>query len=408
MTASTLEAALVAAVGAAGVRAAGDGDRAGEVMPRLVVEPTGEAEVAAALGACAAAGATVIPRGGGSALDWGPPLTGGEVVLSTRRLDRILEHQPGDLICVAESGISLGRLRAGLAAAPGHRQALMLDPPGADRRSLGGVIACNAAGSLRTGYGTPRDLLLGVRFVLADGTIGHAGGTVVKNVAGYDLGRLLTGSLGCLAVITAAALRLHPVPAATATVVLEAASPSRLAAACERLRELGLTPARCDLHWPDGLLLVGVEGTTAGVADLAETIAGAVGGRRLDLAEAAALDARLADRPWGGPGAVTGLGVPRSQTAGLLELCSDLAVEAVVRPAAAAAEARCLPDPGVVGALSAGLERLGGHLVLRRGGAGLAGAVAPRVDPVAAELMAAVKRRLDPGGTLSPGRLGAG
>ena len=407
MTATALEDSLAGICGDDALRAATDADRVGSHLPRLVVEPGTEAEVAAVLRACTEAGARLVARGSGSALDWGPPVTACHAVLSTRRLDRLLEHEPGDLVCVAQAGMSLGALRDRLAAAPGHRQALMLDPPGGDRCSLGGVVARNAAGSLRTGYGTPRDLLLGVRFVLADGTVGHAGGKVVKNVAGYDLGRLLTGSLGTLAVITAAAFRLHPVPAASATVVLEGASATRLGDACERLRSLDAVATVLDMHWPDSLLVVRVEGTAAGVAAQAAEVARAVGGRHLDAAEADDLRARLAPRPWDGDGAVAGIGIPRSRVAALLERLSDLAVAAVVRPGAAAAEARCLLDAGVVSALRDAVERLGGHLVLRRGGADLRAAVSPpRLDLVAGDLAAAVKRHLDPAGTLSPGRLG--
>ena len=404
---STLDDALAAACGADHVRGAGVEDRVGGITPRLVVEPAGESEVADVLRACTEAGARVVPRGGGTAPDWGPPPAGCDVVLSTRRLDRLVEHQPGDLVCVLEAGMSLGTARARLATAEGHRQALMLDPPGGDRCSIGGLIARNACGSLRTGYGTPRDQLLGVRFVLADGTVGHAGGKVVKNVAGYDLARLLTGSLGSLAVITSAALRLHPVPAATAAVLLESASPRRLGDACHRLGFLDTVATVLDVHWPEGLLLVGVEGTRAGVDAQAAEVVAAIGGRRLDEAEAADLGTRLSARPWHGEGAIVGIGIPRSRTAELLEVCSDLAVEAVLRPAAAVAEARCLLAAPVIAALRDAAAGLGGHLVLRRGGAALPTELsAPQVDPVAAALIAAVKRRLDPTGTLSPGRLG--
>ena len=162
-----------------------------------------------------------------------------------------------------------------------------------------------------------------------------------------------------------------------------------------------------DVHWPDGLLLVRVEGRSSGVDAQAAEISRAIGGRRLDDAEAADLGARLSARPWLGEGAILGIGVPRRRTAELLEVCSDLAIEAVLRPAAAAAEARCLLAAPVIAALRDAVARLGGHVALRRGGSVLPAELsAAPVDPVTATLVAAVKRRLDPTGTLSPGRLG--
>jgi glycolate oxidase FAD binding subunit len=130
--------------------------------------------------------------------------------LTTEGLDRVLEYEPGDLTCVVEAGIRLSALQAELAK---HGQRLSLDPPGDP--TIGACLAANLSGPLRHRFGAPRDLVLGVTLVLADGTIANAGGKVVKNVAGYDLGKLVCGSRGTLALIGRVSLRLHPLPAAS-------------------------------------------------------------------------------------------------------------------------------------------------------------------------------------------------
>jgi glycolate oxidase FAD binding subunit len=145
---------------------------------------------------------------------------GGETVLSTRRLARILEHEPGDLTCIVEAGLRLSELQAALAP---HRQFLALDPPGDP--TLGACLAGDLSGPRRHRYGAMRDLVIGVTVVLADGTVASSGGRVVKNVAGYDLGKLFSGSRGRLGLVARLALRLHPRPAAEATVVAETDDP---------------------------------------------------------------------------------------------------------------------------------------------------------------------------------------
>ena len=130
--------------------------------------------------------------------------------LTTKGSTAILEYEPGDLTCVVEAGVRLSALHAALAE---HGQRLSLDPPGDP--TIGACLAANLSGPLRHRFGAPRDLVLGVTLVLADGTIANAGGKVVKNVAGYDLGKLVCGSRGTLGLIARVSLRLHPLPAAT-------------------------------------------------------------------------------------------------------------------------------------------------------------------------------------------------
>ena len=136
---------------------------------------------------------------------------GGEIELRTSKLDRILEHEAGDLTCTVEAGIRLSALGEALAA---HGQMLALDPPGDP--TVGACLAGNLSGPRRHRYGTMRDLVIGATVVLGDGTVASSGGKVVKNVAGYDLGKLLCGSVGTLGLIARVSLRLHPVPDALA------------------------------------------------------------------------------------------------------------------------------------------------------------------------------------------------
>lgn len=389
-------------VGEAHVRAATPADAAAGVVPMLVAEPGGEAEMAALLRLASRTGLAVVPRGTGSSLDWGEPPRRCDLLVSTARLRGVLDHAAADMVAVIRAGTPLGEIQSVLGAAP-HRQRVALDPPLAG--SLGGILATNRAGGLRQLHGTPRDLLLGARFVLADGTMASSGGRVVKNVAGYDVGRLLCGSLGTLAVLVEATVKLHPLPAARHDVVLEGARADRLGAAVEALRTSAARPAAIDVHWPDGLLRVRCEGTEAGAGAAARLVAEAVGGRIVSSPERLEeLDASLHGRPWGGEGLIAGVGIPRTALAALLGACSEVAAEVVVRAGVGAAEARLPADAAALIGLRAAVEGLGGHLSLRRGGSLLPGLVWPDGDEAAAGLTRALKAELDPTGTLSPGR----
>jgi glycolate oxidase FAD binding subunit len=172
-------------------------------------------------------------------------------------MSRVLEHEAGDLTCTVEAGIRLSTLQAALAPAG---QRLSLDPPGDP--TIGACLAGGLSGPLRHRFGAPRDLVLGVTLVLADGTIASAGGTVVKNVAGYDLGKLVCGSRGALGLIARVSLRLHPVPAAARTLLVRGGDP---AAAVATLRRSQLVPSALDVLHP-GSVAVLFEGGEAAVA----------------------------------------------------------------------------------------------------------------------------------------------
>jgi glycolate oxidase FAD binding subunit len=177
--------------------------------PEAVVFPGSKEEIAAILALAADEDIPVMPRGGGTKLGIGSPPTRLGLVLGLTRLDRILEHEPGDLTATVGAGITLSALQSAL----GKRgQWLSLDPANPDRATVGGILASDASGPRRHLYGTCRDLLIGITVVAADGSIVRGGGKVVKNVAGYDLPKLYVGSFGTLGILVEATLRLRPRP----------------------------------------------------------------------------------------------------------------------------------------------------------------------------------------------------
>jgi glycolate oxidase FAD binding subunit len=191
----------------------------------------------------------VRPRGGGTKLGWSPKTDA--VDFDTRRLNQVVEHNEGDFTAILEAGVSLVEAQARFAAAG---QMLAIDPPlgEGDAATIGGVMATNDAGPLRHRYGTMRDLVVGVTVVLSDGTIAQSGGKVIKNVAGYDLAKLFTGSYGTLGLIVRVAVRLHPAPERTATLTAESDDPATLAGAARALAALPLEADSLDVSWEGG------------------------------------------------------------------------------------------------------------------------------------------------------------
>jgi glycolate dehydrogenase FAD-binding subunit len=188
--------------------------------------------------------------------------------LSTAGLARVLEHEAGDLTCTVEAGIRLSALQDALRPAG---QRLSLDPPGDP--TIGACIASRLSGPLSHRFGAPRDLVLGVTVVLGDGTIANSGGKVVKNVAGYDLGKLMCGSEGRLGLIARVALRLHPLPAAAATLVVDT---DDTAGVVRELRRSQLQPSALDVLHPGRVaaLFEGAERAVAAQVDEARTLVG--------------------------------------------------------------------------------------------------------------------------------------
>ena len=191
----------------------------------LTVSPANTQEVSAILRFATENGLTVTPTGGNTKQTWGNP-TQTNIYLDITRLNRVIEHPWQDLTCTVQAGCTWQQLQQALAK---HGQFVALDPLWPERATVGGILATNDSGALRHRYGSLRDLVIGMTLVLADGTIARSGGKVVKNVAGYDLCKLVTGSLGTLAVITEATFRLHPRPQHAQTFTVSAPQAQQLA-----------------------------------------------------------------------------------------------------------------------------------------------------------------------------------
>ncbi|MEH1864674.1 MAG: FAD-binding oxidoreductase [Nostoc sp.] len=211
--------------------------------PTCIVYPRTQQQLAAVIAKAHSHNWRVLPCGSGSKLSWGGLVKGVDVVVSTERINQLIEHAVGDLTVTVEAGMKFSDLQALLAKS---RQFLALDPTAPESATIGGIVATGDTGSLRQRYGSVRDQLLGVTFVRADGEIAKAGGRVVKNVAGYDLMKLLTGSYGTLGLISQLTFRVYPLSEASGTVVLTG-SAEAVSQATDILRGSALTPVQADL-----------------------------------------------------------------------------------------------------------------------------------------------------------------
>jgi glycolate dehydrogenase FAD-binding subunit len=391
-----------------------DGDRTATVRPGDL------AEARAAMLDADAGGRPLRIVGAGTKQAWGAPVEA-PLVIETGGMDRLIAHNAGDMTAEVEAGMPLARLNELLGAAG---QWLALDPPaarGGPAATVGGIVAAGDAGPRRRRYGAPRDLVIGMTFVLSDGTIGRTGGHVIKNVAGYDLAKLLAGSLGTLGLITSLVVRLHPRPAASGTVRL-AATAKQAAQVTLALMASPLEPTA--VEWDGATLLVRLEGGAAGVKDRA--------GRVLTLAAEHGLDAAgrvlagaaergawttLAARVMGADGDTVARAATRpdrlEEVADALDRASQAAgVAASLVSSSALGLHTCRVrggDPAghaeLVRSWRRSVEALGGTVRLRRRAAGVDGLVdAWGAPPSAVALMRRVKRALDPGGRCGPGR----
>lgn len=380
-----------------------------------VARPATVDEVAGLLRDAAGRGLAVVPRGGGSRLDWGASPARCDLLVDLSGLDRIVDHAAGDMVVQVQAGVRLDEL-AGVLAGTG--QQLVLDGGGS---TVGGALAMGLAGPRRLRYGAPRDLLLGVTMVRADGVVATSGGRVVKNVAGYDLGKLLTGSYGTLGLIVEATLRLHPVPPATGWVTVTTPDPGAGYTAAQAILDSQLAGSAVELDRPEpgGPVAVAAlfEGSAGGVAERVAAAAALVGGAVVPaapdwfgrspadpagtLVELSFPPARLAEvlDLIAATGTSAGLPVPVRGSAGLAVLYAGL-------PAGAG------PDP-VAGFLARLRDRLGppdGAVVVRHAPPAVRDAVnlwGP-VDPGVRALMRRVKDQFDPDHRLAPGRFAAG
>jgi glycolate dehydrogenase FAD-binding subunit len=463
--------ALMAACPAS--RPAFSGDAVAGGTPRFAASPATVAEASAVLRAAADYDLAVVPRGSGSKLAWGVPPRRCDLVVDTLRLDQVLEHAAGDLVARVQAGVSLHRFAEVLGGAGqelaldpapglGTPDGVMPDGAGVDTAGLdgagldgpvggpgpypeggtvGGTLATAAAGPRRLRYGTPRDLVIGVTVIRADGTVAHSGGKVVKNVAGYDLGKLFTGSFGTLGLIVEAVFRLHPRPAATAYITLDCADVAAAHRAVAAALASVLAPSAIEVERParGGPIAVGVllEGEPAGVSGRAALMR--------DLLGTGAQTQPSRPAWWGRPGSLPAqpggtlvrvafwaAALPR-----ILAVIDDAAQSAGLDPAVGGSAAAGViyaavgPDAGpaavaaFVSALRAALAR--GEADGRPAAAApselppvLASAVVVHAPPPVRDLvdlwgpvpslslMRAVKDQFDPGHRMAPGRFAGG
>jgi glycolate oxidase FAD binding subunit len=407
-------------------------DAVAGLVPSFVAFPASTEEASALLRAAAAHGLTVVPRGAGTGLSWGAPAASADLVIDMQAMDQVIEHAAGDLVARVQAGVTMGSLGSVLASAG---QQLAVDAPA--EATVGGVVATGTAGARRFRYGAPRDLLIGITVVRADGVVAHSGGKVVKNVAGYDLGKLFAGSAGTLGLITEATFRLHPLPAAEAWVTGDFA-PSALAGAASAVASAAgstLVPSAVELAWtgPPVVLRVGVllEGTPSGVNDRAKQMA--------ELLAAAGATPVVAESEtpfgwWeqipdpGAPGTVVRITFWVGQLAAVLEALAEAGASTGIRPAVggpagagvlyarldpgtaddtAARFIRALRDrlEGVFAAPADGSGLVRGSVTVPAAPAGVLAAAGPGQPVPGAALMQAVKDQFDPEHRMSPGRL---
>ncbi len=427
----TLGGALAAIAGADAVRAGQDAAPVDGVIPGWVVAPRSVEALGRVVALASDERLGVVPRGSGSAMAMGHPVQRADVVVDLERLNEIVEYNPDDLTVTVQAGVTLGGLAARLRP---RGQALPLDPPGGSGRTLGGLAATGASGPLRARYGTMRDLLLGVRFVQADGVLTWGGAKVVKSVTGYDVPKLMVGALGTLGVLAELTLRLHPIPAYERTWLATFRSAEAAQAFVAAVVDSPLQPNR--VEW-----LNAAAGRVWGVSDAA-ALAVSVGSVEAAVrAQGARLEAlaRDAGGAWQPADQQTwlrhGVGDPEPAAISLRvsTLASHLAKtvrgveEAVARlaPAATVAVWGCAPLGvlrAVIGGMAAGdgvalvtrlrevVAHVDGAVVVERAPAALRTAIDPwgPVPQPTFDLMRAIKRAFDPEGILNPGRFVGG
>ena len=375
-------------------------DAVGGVVPSVVAMPGSVDEVASVLRSAREQGHAVVPVAGRTKTGWAAPPARCDVALDLTGLSRVVEHTAGDLVVVAEAGVRLEALQEQLA---GAGQMLALDPP-EPGATLGGIVSANASGPRRLRYGTVRDLLIGVTVVLADGSVAHSGGKVVKNVAGYDLGKLYTGAHGTLGVVVQTTWRLHPLAPARGAVVVPVPDRAQAGRLAQLVSRSTLTPSAVELAWGSGQgqLVVLFESIPESVEAQSEAALALLGGG--DRVEQ--VPGWFGRRPGGADDLVLRLAYEPFALPAVLEALGDAQVTAStgtgVAYAALPAQAGAAALPGLRAALA---PYDGSAVVLHAPEAVRAGL--DHWGPVgdAFPLMQRVKDRFDPERRLSPGRL---
>jgi glycolate oxidase FAD binding subunit len=404
--------------------------------PEAAVFPGSIDEMRAVVELAAGAGVPVVPWGGGTAASAGTPASRSGIVLGLSRLARLLEHEPGDLTVTVEAGMTMAALQAALRE---RGQWLSLDPPDAERATIGGVIAANASGPRRHLYGTPRDLLIGVAVITGEGALVRGGGKVVKNVAGYDTPRLFVGSFGTLGIIVEVTLKLRPLPDAERLVAVPFDRLKDAGAAARAVMGSDLIPNALDLVDAEASRALGlspIPSLAVGFDGLAEQVAwqgeelrrltAPLGGREPMALPADAWSRLLtaAGTAFGTPAAVMKLVVLPATVADVIEqgasaarqrgLLSAWSAHAGVGVLTAALFSSHEPtDPGAIVAVLEDWRGMahasGGYAVLERAPLTVKGRVPVWDVPGAAgRIMQRIKAELDPLNILNPGRFVAG
>ena len=400
-------------VGPDNVHEATEEDAVEGVEPEFVVEPGSVEEVSALMKLAAREGLAVAPRGGGTKMHIGDPPRRLDLIVSTARMNEVLEHTPGDQIVRLQAGVKLEDLQKYVSSSD---QMLAIDPPESGA-TVGGIVAANSSGPRRYRYGTIRDLIIGITVVLHDGTVAKAGGKVVKNVAGYDLSKLFTGSLGTLGIIATANFRLHPRPEASRTVAVEVTEPQQAQAAAQAIVHSQVEATAVELHYGENekLLAVLLESISGGIDAKAETASFLL----KQYGEVRTLSQEEADRlgPLTSPQVVLKIGAPPVDLAAVLESVLG------------AAERKGLAHPRITGHAGTGVTLVGFSEETEDGAAGFVeemreiwvrrgGNVTLQRAPLTLKqrvstwdnggdylgLVRRVKEKFDPRGGMNPGR----
>ena len=374
------------------------------------MRPESIAEAADLLAVLGKAGDPICPTGTGSRLLWGAGTAGGSTV-DTSGLARIVRHDAGDYTAELEAGVPLAHAQEVFAAAG---QWLALDPPGGG--TIGGLVASADSGPARHRYGSARDLVIGMTVVLSDGTVARSGGNVIKNVAGYDLGKLFTGSYGTLGLIATVTVRLHPLPAATATASATSDDPETLAAAVALLARRPLEALSLDASWREGrgtvlvrfTGLTAVEQATAAAALLGDLHDVAVTPEDSPLWTAQAAAQRSAD------GAVLGVSSTPTDLARILRIAAEAGGAAVSRAALGRTWIALPAGPDLAVQVATVRQLLGRPVTILDGADRVLPPMStvddagdgrgwPVPDPGALQVMQRVKARFDPARIFRPG-----
>src|SRR6266566_1552859 len=406
---------FIALVGNEYVRAATAADAVGGAQPKLVIEPGTDTELGNVLLLSNYAGLAVIPRGGGTKLGWRNPPASADLILSTARMTEIIEHAWADLTVSVQAGCTIQRLQETLSQ---HGQRLALDPLWPEKATVGGVLSTNDSGALRLRFGALRDLIIGVTIALPDGTLASSGGKVVKNVAGYDLPKLVTGALGTLGIITRAVFRLHPLPRSTRSFSISTANAEAAQRFVLAIQDSKLAHAFLQTHFSDDTPPVSdilFEGTEAGLAAQEAQLRSLAA--PADVLEASTSTWTAREELWTfsdrASTAIAKISILPASLARTMKLVEHVANGQRVRWRALmyATGLGWLRLEGKAGSLRGALQSLRGELEGQHGS--LVALHRPEKMPAfdawgtardALSLMKSVKQQLDPNNTLNPGR----